>query len=1373
MNALNRFLSCAVVFVSGYSAWATRGVDQSEPTVLFEDDFTNYGDTAAGVTPREGIRIGNDPIWTCSGDLSVRPISDFTLYEKPIPLAADGRFDFRFDFRILNGETNNPSGFNLLFGNGMRICTVPVTAEKIAGVRQDPVIPNWTWKSLLIKSAGDRGDVYLASDRKFAKIGEVKFGFKPTEVNFGVNSNHEFSVTRLKATTPGAVPAYPAAAHFASFKSLMQPLAGAKAAPGQVTLDVAEGQRAGVAFQADGVTRLGKVTVTYADGTKQDYPLDIAEQTQSLRSAMLGKKKKDTVVLPDCGLKICGAIQHVRPNLKMFQSSYSIEPQGIDILRDWELLPPASRHVYTVHVVRRAGRLQLWIDGSYAFSLEYRPRVKKGEPELPAVPAQAVSFDFAAGVKYANCPAERADQGYTQLDFAAYPRAKAFADGELQGVKAGETEFDGYPMTVARPLDSADISICHQAMGNWALEVEEYHGRSPLDGYPSAVHYRLPAAPYGRAGILFALDDDPAKDKILTLRLGHYMHNGSGGNMTDAVTLDFSKGVPESCREVGAVKVGGKVHKIYFMDAALNIGNIIDLTTSKDYLDFDVTGKQWENFQQMDNSMKPDPNSRSAFNLFGVTLKQTKYSFEQRQTQPGNVFTEDETNRTTTIRLKSLFDRVKGRIAWTACDEDGKEVFSDAISFKFAKCGDEKDVVIDFGQETGRGIYTLDIRAYDENNGQLFAHEATFAILPEKKRSWEMYKSPYATWWFNAHGSPGQAEIGFPIITKAGIRKASWREPTRDEQEQWGVTRCGNVMGLDQGRFGKFDPVTRQFGAGEVTVKGADGKKTKVQLSGEDRFVFDLKEKIARSTFVDHVMIWHESGPRSGIPEELLGLPVPEDTFSNRAKSLYMIEYSRIVRKHFPDLKIQMGNCSAAMGAAVWPLRNGASPDSFDYLGMESPAQVIPTERLSEIGLLGMLVSQDAASRLAKRKVRLNGAWEFTYRAERDCGEELQAEWHTRDNLVCLAHDFKLMSPGILFDCSTGYFNGLWGGAGLLRRAPYVYPKRAYVAYAVLTKVFDDVAFEKALPTGSGTAYAFQYKRADGKWVTALWFQRGEGEMEVESVGGTLTKMYGRESKLARGKTTVAVTGAPVYLTTARPLAGVKIVSRAFAQDMALAAKSRVASAMDKAELFGPLAPDSQIESTHHDYFPYLKPSKYAMETVRDNEKGECVEVRLDPANECKYTEYTTEYTTLRFKEPVAIEGEPELLGVWVKGNSNGGQLRFEIEDADGEIFKNLSTGRDWFCDIMDWPGNLAVGFDGWSFVYQTLGPTKLIPTHSPGPYKDQWVSCGGDKKIKFPIKVRAITVGSLRYLFTPLGFDLSKQIAEPIRLNNLSAVYR
>ena len=120
-----------------------------------------------------------------------------------------------------------------------------------------------------------------------------------------------------------------------------------------------------------------------------------------------------------------------------------------------------------------------------------------------------------------------------------------------------------------------------------------------------------------------------------------------------------------------------------------------------------------------------------------------------------------------------------------------------------------------------------------------------------------------------------------------------------------------------------------------------------------------------------------------------------------------------------------------------------------------------------------------------------------------------------------------------------------------------------------------------------------------------------------------------------------------------------------------------------------------------------------------------------------------------------------------MKGNSNWGQIRFEIQDARGEVFKNLSTGRSWACDIMDWPGNLCVNFDGWGVVYQTLTKTSLVNDHSPGPSSDQWVSEGGDKVIQFPIKVRAITVGMNRQKLDLLDF---KRAAPAIRISAFGA---
>ena len=179
------------------------------------------------------------------------------------------------------------------------------------------------------------------------------------------------------------------------------------------------------------------------------------------------------------------------------------------------------------------------------------------------------------------------------------------------------------------------------------------------------------------------------------------------------------------------------------------------------------------------------------------------------------------------------------------------------------------------------------------------------------------------------------------------------------------------------------------------------------------------------------------------------------------------------------------------------------------------------------------------------------------------------------------------------------------------------------------------------------------------------------------------------------------------------------------------------------------LLPDPWLASTSHSFLPYLQPAgegEFTVRSVEDEEKGSCVELALGPAKEApknKFVDrYVTRYTTMRFKESKPVDGKPNVIGVWVKGDSNWGQVRFEIEDAQGEVFKNLSTGSWWCCDIMDWPCNLCVNFDGWAYVYCPLRDTTLISERSPGPVVEQWSSEGGDKVIDFPIKLRAVSVG-------------------------------
>ena len=90
---------------------------------------------------------------------------------------------------------------------------------------------------------------------------------------------------------------------------------------------------------------------------------------------------------------------------------------------------------------------------------------------------------------------------------------------------------------------------------------------------------------------------------------------------------------------------------------------------------------------------------------------------------------------------------------------------------------------------------------------------------------------------------------------------------------------------------------------------------------------------------------------------------------------------------------------------------------------------------------------------------------------------------------------------------------------------------------------------------------------------------------------------------------------------------------------------------------------------------------------------------------------------------------------------------------AQGEVFKGLTTGRSWGCDIYDWPGYTALSFDGWSDVCQRTDANDYDLILTPGPSDEQWVSStGGDKRITWPVRIRAVTVCVNRCKPTLLG---------------------
>ena len=1333
---------------------------------LFVENFMQYADYSPRMTPDKGIRCGTDPIWKQSGQVDANVEAPCDLFREKIAVPENGfnvTCRFKLNAKQPKTEKNKETGevkvvekgeasfFDLAFfdKDGKRE-TVRIASDKIASTPVD-FLDNG-WKSFGMKVRGTDVEFWMATDRghEFKSVAKAKLARRPAAFNFGCTPEKKFALSDLFVkTSDEPLMSFPVEKHFASFKSLSQPLANAKTAAGGENVDLGSGTRAGVAFTFGGDTsRTADLGFVRDDGTEVVWHCAIGDYQSERKDAFLSfKNAKNSRLAPQS--------QWVRPNMRPFCENAEggqrgMVPSGFDVLREWDKLPPASRHTFHIDYTKEAdGSWTMWVDGSRALALG------DGIKSFFFRPSAGVSYAVKNDAAFAKIDRTR----FEPLDFAANPRAKAMADGTLKGVQPGVRDFSGAPVKLVAPIDSADISICRQGKGNWALEVEEYHGRHPHQGFPMAVHYRVPAATYVKAHILFALDPDPKKDAILTLRLGKYETNGVGGNRLGDVVLDFTDGVPDWCRKVGEVAFKGQTVPLYSAAVALNVGPVIDQAAQTgSYMEFDLTGKGWENFQQIDNRMKPDPNSDSAFNIFGVTLEKAPFTVVVREAQPGNIFTADEPGKMTAFDILAA-KAASGTVKWVAKDIDGKEAFKGEKKWSGA-AGSTNRVEVPFGN-VGPGWYSLDVTFADNAGRDLFTHEAALGIMPPAGRKVSRRDSPYAIWWFNTHGSTGAAEIGGPILKKAGIRKFSWNAFTKTEKDENGRNR----KVIDQALYDKYDTA----GCGNFHVPGRRGNfdpdkgvfldktdpKTGAVTKAEDWFVAEVRKALANmpKDTVPTPMIWHESAPGSGVAEELLGRDVPKGPAYPMAEAdaKYINECARLLRKHFPELapRLQIGNSTWSHGAVVHPLRNGAKPESYGRIGIETPSQTIVPEKLQDCNIQGQHCTMDAFEAISGKTIKCNGTWEFVYRTERDLGIRAQAEYYVRDILISLAHDYYLISPGVFFDCSTGYYNGLWGGSGLLYRAPWVYPKPAIVAYGVLTKALDGVRMTRQLDTGSTTVYAIEFKRVDGKFATALWASRGDVEFVVDSPApGTVVQMLGAESKLPKGVSTVKAGSAPVYVVTDKPLTSATAGARSYPKAAKIVEKAVVAAALDNADDID-LVPDPWLATTHG-YLPHLEPSdEFTVRTVEDSEKGQCVELALGPAKEApknKFVDrYVTRYTTMRFKAPKPVEGRPNVLGVWVKGDSNWGQVRFEIEDAQGEVFKNLSTGSWWGCDINDWPGNLCVNFDGWAYVYTPLRDTTLISERSPGPVVEQWSSEGGDKVIDFPIKLRAISVGMNR----------------------------
>jgi len=1027
-------------------------------------------------------------------------------------------------------------------------------------------------------------------------------------------------------------------------------------------------------------------------------------------------------------------------------------------LENWDKLPPATAHRVELRVDVLPDAVAFWLDDRYLGRVE----LAAARLTLALKPGHCL---LAASV------AESERHGrYLPIRLAGYRRAGRVGSAKIS-LAPGPKTIGGVPFHVAAPAESVDVGLSRWLMESVGPDefTDDYYTRSAFDGTPESIILAVPTDDYGHAHLLCAVDPDPAKTPVLTLRLTRFLGDsydsgGRGDAFADtAIRLEPRDGKwPEGVRPVGeAALPGGKSVPLLQVRLPLHIGRIQDVLDEKgtmygrstQCLDLELTKElhrvQKQNYANFSTKPLGKP---SGVRVFALTLEHSPVVVRLVPRRVGNVFYASERP------ALELSVANRGQAAFrgeAACDFTDLYGASRSASAKVAVGpGETKAVRLDVGGPK-LGWFKAEVRL--ASGGEVVWDTTTsFAILPPDTRR-AGQESPFGTWWFR-HSHIGTDDVGevAPLLRRLGFRHVcpGGLKPSGAELARHGLS----ISMLPRLMRGKLADAEKAI---DAAVKAHPGVKW--------------------------ALIFHENGfgEKLVFPPEFIGQPVPKlnEKQEERFRKLWdqAIAVSRLYREKYPQIKLIFGNSSLPF--AVEFMRRGYPRELVDAFGDEDLGQLIMPEFPPQA--FKSIYWQKEYQKLYKYDVPVTSCYEWRGRPTTpgSLTWREQAELYARDCLQALAFRMPHVNVGLLHDVGDSYYYSRWGGTGLCHRWPLLNPKPSYVALATLTRELDGAEFVRFLASNSPSLYICEFRRGGGR-VYALWLPRGEREVELTFDGDaqcTLTDSMGNASDLgtANRRARLRVSGLPVYLRTtarvAKAVAGPTTCeappgSLKVADDLCDAGKWSLAAERDEF-----------LETAHFDFPRRQGKCVLAVKDVggvstrresrdgdipptTDAEKGRALELKLLP--QPGLSPYCPRYAILKPRAPVPIPGRPRAIGVWVKGNSCWGRVMWEFEDARGEKFFSISAGEGGWM-VGDWKARTYVNFDGWNYLQ-----VKLLTWYDSGfygPERCDW-RFTAEGRVDFPVRVTRIVV-ELRDKVVHLT-DLVPVPDPAIRLRDLSASY-
>ena len=841
----------------------------------------------------------------------------------------------------------------------------------------------------------------------------------------------------------------------------------------------------------------------------------------------------------------------------------------------------------------------------------------------------------------------------------------------------------------------------------------------------------------------------------MTLRLTRYVDQpGYRGRAFEAMA-DTLVSIPEAvkngtAKKLGTTEINGRNMPLYEVTVPLKTGDIADLVYTDNnstfsmsnarYLDFEIMGRCISIRHPMgDKRAYPDPAKVSGIYVMDIALERAKAEMQPRYAQPGNIFHNDEKPEAR-MRIKPL-QKGNYTLCWTIRDVDGNIVKKDAKKLSGNK---EEIVKIDLAQKE-LGWYALDYQLKDGAR-ILLTHKASFALLDKDTRKAEVADSPYGCWDYGgAHYNAAKLEIVGPVLHKAGFRRsAGIQKYPLSERKKWKLEAAS---------------------IGSAAMGSSDEKQIET-----------IRKNLEKSPNVKQFLIFHEHAKWSyQVAPELTGQKYdPKNKWADAEKrQKHAMQLGRIVRKHFPQLRIILGNSLASTELIAETIRGGFPEKYADYVGLEIVGRNNLPERQWESSLQAGELLRDTARAFGYNKWKIGACFENNYRLDALIGDEKQAQWYVRDLLISQAWRIPDIFIGIIMDCGNSYAGSFWGATGLCYRNPYIYPKKSYVGVAVATRLLDQVTDCKRIPAGDECVYLVEYKRKDGKYVYALWSSVLDTPVTIKTNGGKFEKVdfYGRKKEGKTGffsKTFAATaTQSAQYFVSSKPL----IVSAKASEstsgvkrpaDHKVAVKADSMAAWKIAE-----GKDIRLEKPTGLYMPYRTAGKFAAKVVTDPLMGKCIEITLAKPD-LKLNKHIWEYGILELKKPVILANDPASLGVTVKGNSRWGQIYFVVEDATGKRMVSCGT-RQHNADVYDYDGRTSLAYTGWNYVTMPMTNKSSIIDISTGAVSNLW-EAGIMKEGKF----KAISA-SVKYpvKLVGIGFAVQSRVLSLTERSQMEQTFR